>query len=236
MENNQDRENTENIEESTSEVVENNTSENTEDSTTENPEENEAESKKENKDKNLYIIIAILIIIIILLLLRSCRTDLSNNISDSSISKNSISENSISDNDPLDNNFEPVKPEIENPVGNFEITDQAQKKEETQKEEVRTITFAGFGGYNISETAPNIELKNSDKNFVDMVFELTDKETGELIARTGKIPAGKFVYVNVMDFYKEKGTHDVKINISTYDSETGTAMNGMEQEMKLIIH
>ncbi len=169
--------------------------------------ENQNKENNQTGNKKFYIIIAVLVMLILLLLLRSCGNDANT-----------------------------MQPQPEAPVGNFEITDQAHGKEETEKAENRTITFAGFGEYKVSEKAPSVELKNPDRNFVDMVFTLTDKETGELIAKTGKIPAGKFVYVNVMDFYKEKGVYTININISTYDSETGAEMNGMEQEVKTVVY
>lgn len=165
---------------------------------------------KENNQKNnkiLYIIITILIVVIILLLLRACR----NRTNTGEIQQEGI-------------------------IGRYEIINQEYKKEDSAKGEERKITFAGVGEYYVSEKAPGIQLKNPDKNFVDMVFTLMDKETGEIIARTEKIPAGRFVYVNVLDFYQEKGIYNIKINISAYDSKTGAQMNGMDQEMKLIIN
>lgn len=121
-------------------------------------------------------------------------------------------------------------------VGDFDMTDRGQEKADEQKAENRIITFVGLGEYRISDNAPGIEFKNPEKNFADMVFTLTDKKTGKLIARTDKIPAGKFVYVNVMDFYKQKGVYNIKINISTYDPKTGSAMNSMEQEVRVTIN
>ena len=135
-------------------------------------------------------------------------------------------------NPPVSNN-----PVIEQPVGNFEVSDNQKEKEEVEKvpSEIPTITFAGYGKYSVSADRPSVELKNPDVNFVDMVFTLTDKASGELIARTGKVAAGEFVYVNVMDFYKESGVYDVQVSISTFDSETGTPMNGMNQEMEIVV-
>ena len=128
------------------------------------------------------------------------------------------------------------KPDMEPLIGNFDMTDKEQEKIIEQKEKNKIITFVGLGEYKISEKAPGIELKNPEKNFADMVFTLTDKATGELIARTNKIPAGKFVYINVMDFYKQKGVYNIKINISTYDPKTKAAMNSMEQEVRVTIN
>ena len=76
---------------------------------------------------------------------------------------------------------------------------------------------------------PSVELKNPEGNFVDMVFTLTDEATGEIIARTGKVPAGKFAYVDVMKFYTEPGVYTVLINVATFDAQTGAQMNGIRR-------
>lgn len=130
------------------------------------------------------------------------------------------------------------KPTIDDPVGDYSVTDEQQNSEssKTESSEVPSITFAGYGKYTVSADMPNLELKNPDVNFVDMVFTVTDAKSGEVIARTGKVAAGKFVYVNVMDFYKEKGVYNVEINISTYDSKSGAQMNGMNQKLELTVN
>ena len=174
----------------------------------------EDKKNKQKEKKNwLWVIIGILIVIIILLLLRSCG------------SKQVV-------NPPVS-----TDPVIEQPVGNFEVSDKQQEKEEVPPAPVddRTITFAGYGKFTVSADKPSVELKNPDVNFVDMVFTLTDKASGELIARTGKVAAGEFVYVNVMDFYKEPGVYKVSVVISTFDSESNIPMNGMNQEMEITV-
>ena len=173
----------------------------------------EQSGQKKDKKNGLWVIIGILIVIIILLLLRSCGT-----------------EQVVTP--PVSN--EPV---IEQPVGNFEVSDKQQEKEEVPPAPVddRTITFAGYGKFTVSADKPSVELKNPNVNFVDMVFTLTDKASGELIARTGRVAAGEFVYVNVVDFYKEPGIYEVSVVISTFDSETNAPMNGMNQEMEITV-
>ena len=174
----------------------------------------ENEKNKKEKKNGLWVIIGILVVVIILLLLRSCGTEQVVN-------------------PPVSN--EPV---IEEPVGNFEVSDKQHEQAEVEPAPVddRTITFAGYGKYSVSKENPSVEMKNPAVNFVDMVFTLKDKSSGEIIARTGKVAPGEFVYVNVMDFYKEAGTYDVQVVISTTDSETGTAMNGMNQEMQIVVN
>ena len=169
--------------------------------------------KKKEKKNWLWVIIGILIIVVILLLLRSCGTEQVVN-------------------PPISN--EPI---IEEPVGNFEVSGEKKEEGTVEKEntETPTITFAGYGKYIVSADKPTVEFHNPEGNFVDMVFTLKDKSTGKVIARTDKVQSGKYVYVNVMDFFSEKGTYNVLISVSTYDNESGAQMNGMEQEMQIIV-
>lgn len=121
-------------------------------------------------------------------------------------------------------------------IGDIVIGDQQTKPvETTPTEEVPTITFAGYGKYTVNEEYPSIEVKNPESNFVDMVFTLTDQATGEVIARTGRVAAGKYAYVNVMDFYTEAGVYTVLINVATFDAETGAQMNGINQKMEVTV-
>lgn len=130
----------------------------------------------------------------------------------------------------------PIIPDLPS-IGNFDVTDEqiTRPTEDKKDEEIPTITFSGFGKYTVSEEFPSVELKNPEGNFVDMVFTLTDAESGEMIARTNKVPAGKFVYVNVMEFYKEPGVYTVHINVATFDSQTGAQMNGINQKMEVTV-
>ena len=122
-------------------------------------------------------------------------------------------------------------------IGDIGIFDeqQARPTEPTDETEVPTITFAGYGKYTVNAEYPSVELKNPENNFVDMVFTLTDQATGEIIARTGKVPAGKFAYVDVMKFYTEPGTYVVLINVATFDAQTGEQMNGINQKMEVTV-
>lgn len=161
--------------------------------------------------RTVLALIAVLFIIIVALLLRSCTGGNGGNVSGNS---------SVGD-----------------PIGDFSVTDeqQSQVSSAPEKSDVPSITFAGYGKYSVSSQNPNLELRNPDVNFVDMVFTVTDAASGEIIARTGKVAAGEYVYVNMMNFYSEKGTYNVEIAISTYDSQTGTQMNGMNQKMELTV-
>lgn len=122
-------------------------------------------------------------------------------------------------------------------IGDIDIFDEQQQKPTVPKDdgEVPTITFAGYGKYTVMPDYPSVELKNPEGNFVDMVFTLTDEATGEIIARTGKVPAGKFAYVDVMKFYTEPGVYNVLINVATFDAESGAQMNGINQKMEVTV-
>lgn len=123
------------------------------------------------------------------------------------------------------------------PIGNFNVTDtqQQEEKEPVVDEDIPSITFAGFGKAIVSSKHPTIELYNPDNNFVDMVFTVTDEESGEVIARTDKVKAGEYVYVNVMEFYKTAGKYQLDIDISTTDHETGEGMNGLHEDVDLTV-
>lgn len=169
----------------------------------------EKEEKKEKKNRSWIVILILIIIILILLFCHRC----------------TISE-------PVVN-----QPVIEKPVGNYTVGGKQEKPaEEKPVEDVKNITLSGYGKYEVSENDPTVELSNPEGNFVDMVFTLTDKETGELIAKTGKVSAGNYVYVNVIDFYKKAGNYNVLIEISTFDGQSGEPMNGLNEEMELVVN
>lgn len=175
-------------------------------------ESNNAQQKKKQEGERLKsVIIAFLVVVIVILLFfKTC------------------------DADPNKGNV----PTIEDPYGTFEIYDTQQPKQTEDEvgvdESVPTITFSGYGTYSVTDKNPSIELRNPSVNFVDMVFTLVDVKSGKTIARTGKVAPGKFLYVNMVDFYKEKGTYKVQVLTSTYHTETGEQMNGMNQEMEIV--
>ena len=49
------------------------------------------------------------------------------------------------------------------------------------------------------------------------------------------VMAGDYVYVNVLDFYKQAGTYNILIDTSTYDADSGEQMNGMHQKMEVTV-
>ena len=122
-------------------------------------------------------------------------------------------------------------------IGDFDVVDKPQDNtpDDSVARDSGTITFAGYGKYEVSKNRPNIEIKNPIGNFVDMVFILKDEATGEIIAKTDKVKAGKYVYVNVMNYYKKTGNYTIILNTLTYDSESGAQMNGMNQKIDITI-
>ena len=123
------------------------------------------------------------------------------------------------------------------PYGNYEVTDGRKKyeKKDNNSDDAGYIKFAGYGKYEVSKEQPNIELSNPQSNFADFVFTVRDSTTQELIGKTKKVPPGKFVYMNVMDFYETPGVYNVDINISTYDSATDVQLNGVNQKMEITV-
>ena len=130
-------------------------------------------------------------------------------------------------------------PSIDLPaIGDVDISDEQQTRPTnppTPEGEVPTITFAGYGKYTVNSEYPSVEMKNPEGNFVDMIFTLTDEASGEIIARTNKVPAGKFAYVDVVKFYGEPGTYTILINVATFDAQTGEQMNGINQKMEVTV-
>ena len=125
----------------------------------------------------------------------------------------------------------------ENTYGKYQVTDGRIKYQPKDKggNDVGYIKFAGYGQYEVSKEQPNIELSNPDVNFTDFVFTVKDSESKKLIGKTDKVSPGKFVYMNVLDFYKTPGVYNVDINITTYDSETGAQLNGVNQKMEITV-
>lgn len=125
----------------------------------------------------------------------------------------------------------------DNTYGKYEVTDGRIKHEVKDKDDndIGYIKFAGYGQYEVSKEQPSIELSNPSTNFTDFVFTVKNAESKKLIGKTEKVSPGKFVYMNVLDFYKTPGVYNVDINITTYDSETGVQLNGVNQKMEITV-
>ena len=128
------------------------------------------------------------------------------------------------------------QPVIVTPFGNVQIGQQVTRPTtSTVPKNQGTITFAGYGKFNVDKDYPHIELRNPAQNYVNMYFAVYDEATGELIAQTEMVAPGQFAYVNVLEYYKNPGTYNVNIKTSTFDSSTNAPMNGMNQKMEVII-
>ncbi len=125
----------------------------------------------------------------------------------------------------------------ENTYGKYQVSDERIKYQPKDKggNDVGYIKFAGYGQYEVSKEQPSIELSNPSTNFTDFVFTVKDAESKKLIGKTEKVSPGKFVYMDVVDFYKTPGVYNVDINITTYDSETGAQLNGVNQKMEITV-
>ncbi len=163
---------------------------------TKSKEQQDIERKERRKKIIVSIAFVVLIIIIIILLLRSCG-----------------------------NNNYPDNPNPDQTQGEWNIGD--KRPDQTQDSNIvpENITFSGSDKYTVSPSQKEIEMTNPEINQVNFVFTITDTKTGEVIARTGKVAPGQYVYINIYDHFKEAGSYDVTIDISTF-SFAGTQLNG----------
>ena len=166
----------------------------------------EKQSKnKKRKNRRRIVIILLIVIIILLLLLKSCSTNNDDN---------------------------------DKPIGDYTVSDEKNDDPDNEDETTnkkQTIPFSGYGKYSVSNKSPNIEFNNPDVNHVDMVFSLKDKRTNDTIAVTEKVAPGKYVYINVKNYYKKKGKYNILVNITTFDTKTGNQANGLNQEVELTV-
>ena len=125
-----------------------------------------------------------------------------------------------------------------NSHGDYDITDSSDVSQDTNvtTNQAGTIAFAGFGNYKVSDKSPKIRLENPASNRVEMSFTLIDKKSGVLIASTEKVQPGKYVYINIMDFYSRSGTYDVFIKTQTFDPTTGQQKNGLDQIVQVQVN
>ncbi len=96
------------------------------------------------------------------------------------------------------------------------------------------ITFSGKDHYTVSSSKKEIELNNPDINQANFVFTVTDAKTGKMIAKTGKVQPGQYVYINVYDHFAKAGSYEVIIGISTF-SYAGQQLNGVNVKATITI-
>ena len=131
---------------------------------------------------------------------------------------------------------DPAEPVDRTPQGTFVVGGKREEPipEPTEKD-VPTITFSGYGRFTVSKKKTDVEFSNPANNFVNMQFTLIDDLTGDVVARTGLVPPGNYVYVNVMEYYKDqKGEFSTSVQIDTFTND-GRQMNGMAEKMVLVI-
>ena len=128
-----------------------------------------------------------------------------------------------------------------------DLAEEQNSNQDVIESKIPSIAFSGYDRYTISKDEPNIELKNPKGNFVDMVFEVRDAESGDIIAITPKIEPGKCEYIDMYSYYENKGlgTYTVYISTYTYVAEhsakelnlnTGDQMNGLKRQIEIIVH
>ncbi len=102
-----------------------------------------------------------------------------------------------------------------------------KRPEEPQDPSVipENITFSGEDRYTVSSSKKEIELNNPGNNQANFVFTVTDAKTGKIIAKTGKVQPGQYVYINIYDHFAKAGNYDVIIDISVF-SYAGQQLNG----------
>ena len=100
------------------------------------------------------------------------------------------------------------------------------------------ILIPGFGNINVEKNykEKGMQLFNPEKNDVYFKYELTLKETNEIICTTNLIPPGKSVEVFPWDNIPE-GSYNLIVNIRTYSIEDPkTELNGANVVIKMDIH
>ncbi len=107
--------------------------------------------------------------------------------------------------------------------GEWNIGD--KRPDGTQDTMPENLTFSGSNKYTVSPNKKEIEMTNPAVNQANFVFTITDTKTGKVIAKTGKVAPGQYVYINIYDYFKEAGSYDVAIDISAF-SFAGAQLNG----------
>lgn len=100
------------------------------------------------------------------------------------------------------------------------------------------ILIPGFGNINVEKNykEKGMQLFNPEKNDVYFKYELTLKETNEIICTTNLIPPGKSVEVFPWENIPE-GSYTLIANIRTYSIENPeTELNGANVEIKMDIY
>lgn len=123
------------------------------------------------------------------------------------------------------------KPPVE--IADGEVWDGELPENGKQTEaSAETIIFAGYSNMYFTTDNDSLALVNPKENTVYMVYSLI-KDNKTLYESKG-IKPGQMITVNVGDYFST-GTHDVVMQISTYDINNYARCNGAEQAIKITI-
>ena len=81
----------------------------------------------------------------------------------------------------------------------------------------------------------SVALLNPESNPCYFTFELTLKDTDEVLYTSKLVPPGQAIYEITLSRPLEEGKYDAVIRISTTSLEDGSAMNGANVETVLIV-
>ncbi len=118
-----------------------------------------------------------------------------------------------------------ILPDDTETQGDFNIGDKRPTLPQDSSIVPESITFSGSDKYTVSPSSKEIELTNPEVNQANFVFTVTDKASGEVIAKTGKVAPGQYVYINIFDHYQKAGNYDITVEISVF-SYGGSKLNG----------
>lgn len=169
----------------------------------------EGSKKQKNDDKKSIAIVlsvlALIVIIVILLLLRSC-----NNTAGNENHKPSLN---IADGQSISDLKEPVE---------YSTADY--------------IELPFLSELIINKANNTVALQNPESNTVYMGFEIIDKKTETTVYTSDSVVApGQYIEWFPMEYFKEKGTYGLTINIKTYDVNDESDCSGASIDSSLII-
>lgn len=117
----------------------------------------------------------------------------------------------------------PWKPEIDKDAGEY-----IGKDPQDQGGAPMGIKIPGYSSitFPANETQMHAAFLNPEGNPCYFVFKLVLKDTGEVLYTSKMVPPGKSVNEITLTRPMEPGSYPAVIQISTFDMETGSSMNG----------
>ena len=104
--------------------------------------------------------------------------------------------------------------------------------DQSQSVSTEYIEIPGYGEITLSDKNPEMYLINPTKNTVYMQYIIY--KGNETVFQTNLIPPGKMIPWKGSNSLP-KGTHELTVQINTFDLETKAGCNGATQNLKLII-